>query len=125
MLGFSSKPYKLGIVLSGGGARGLAHCGALQAFEEMGLRPDIMAGVSAGSVVTAMYAAGLKPQDILKIFTDAKFGDFAELAVPRDGFFSMGGVPSRTKTSPTSLFRPWSAPQTSTTTSPWPSLKET
>ena len=71
MLGFSSKPYKLGIVLSGGGARGLAHCGALQAFEEMGLRPDIMAGVSAGSVVTAMYAAGLKPQDILKIFTDA------------------------------------------------------
>lgn len=91
MLGFSSKPYKLGIVLSGGGARGLAHCVALQAFEEMGLRPDIMAGVSAGSVVTAMYAAGLKPQDILKIFTDAKFGDFAELAVPRDGFFSMDG----------------------------------
>lgn len=91
MLGFSTKPYKLGIVLSGGGARGFAHCGALQALEEMGLRPDIMAGVSAGSVVTVMYAAGMKPKEILKVFTDAKFGDFAELAVPRDGFFSMDG----------------------------------
>ncbi|MCM1164184.1 MAG: patatin-like phospholipase family protein [Muribaculaceae bacterium] len=91
MLGFSLKPYKLGIVLSGGGARGFAHCGALQALEEMGLRPDAMAGVSAGSVVMSMYAAGLRPKEILKIFTDAKFGDFAELAMPRDGFFAMDG----------------------------------
>lgn len=91
MLGFSTKPYRLGIVLSGGGARGFAHCGALQAFEEVGLRPEIMAGVSAGSVVTAMYAAGLTPLDILNVFADAKFGDFAEFGVPRQGFFSMEG----------------------------------
>lgn len=91
MLGFSSKPYKLGIVLSGGGARGFAHCGALQAFEEMGIRPDALAGVSAGSVVTAMYASGMRPMEILQVFADAKFGDFAELSVPRDGFFSMDG----------------------------------
>ncbi|MCM1522258.1 MAG: patatin-like phospholipase family protein [Muribaculaceae bacterium] len=91
MLGFSLKPYKLGVVLSGGGARGFAHCGALQALEEMGLRPDAMAGVSAGSVVTVMYAAGMRPKEILKVFTDAKFGNFAEFAIPRDGFFSMDG----------------------------------
>ncbi|MDE5727752.1 MAG: patatin-like phospholipase family protein [Duncaniella sp.] len=91
MLGFSSKPYKLGIVLSGGGARGFAHCGALKAFEEMGIRPDAMAGVSAGSVVTAMYASGMRPDDILNVFADVKFGDLAELSVPRDGFFSMDG----------------------------------
>ncbi|MDE6370293.1 MAG: patatin-like phospholipase family protein, partial [Duncaniella sp.] len=91
MLRFSRKPYKLGIVLSGGGARGFAHAGALQAFEEMGIKPDIIGGVSAGSVVTVMYASGMKPLEIVKVFSDAKFGDFAELAVPKDGFFSMDG----------------------------------
>ncbi len=91
MLRFSRKPYKIGLVLSGGGARGFAHAGALKALEEMGIKPDIMAGVSAGSVVTVMYASGMKPDEILKAFTDAKFSDFAELGVPRDGFFSMDG----------------------------------
>ena len=94
MLRFSRKPYKLGLVLSGGGARGFAHTGALLALEEMGIRPDAIAGVSAGSVVTVMYAAGMKPEEIVKVFSDAKFGDFAELAVPRDGFFSMDGIES-------------------------------
>lgn len=91
MLRFSRKRYKIGLVLSGGGARGFAHLGALQAFEEMGIRPDVVGGVSAGSVVAVMYASGMSPQDILKSFADAKFSDFAELAVPRDGFFSMDG----------------------------------
>lgn len=91
VLKFSRKPYKVGLVLSGGGARGFAHAGALQALEEVGIRPDIMAGVSAGSVVTAMYAAGLSPEEIIKVFADASFSDFAEIGVPRDGFFSMDG----------------------------------
>ena len=90
MLGFG-KPYKIGLVLSGGGARGFAHCGALQALEEMGIRPDIIAGVSAGSVVAAMYASGMMPQEILKAFTDAKFSDFADLSIPKDGFFGLDG----------------------------------
>lgn len=91
MLKFSRKPYKLGLVLSGGGARGFAHAGALKALEEMGIKPDIIAGVSAGSVVTAMYAAGMSPEEIMTVFSNAKFSDFAELAVPRDGFFSIDG----------------------------------
>ena len=91
MLRFSRKPYKLGLVLSGGGARGFAHAGALMALEEMGIRPNIIGGVSAGSVVAVMYAAGMSPEAIIKAFSDIKFGDFAELAVPRDGFFSMDG----------------------------------
>ena len=91
MLRFSRKPYKLGLVLSGGGARGFAHAGALMALEEMGVRPNIIGGVSAGSVVAVMYAAGMSPEAIIKAFSDIKFGDFAELAVPRDGFFSMDG----------------------------------
>ena len=91
MLRFSKKPYKIGLVLSGGGARGFAHAGALKALEEMGIKPDIVAGVSAGSVVTAMYCSGMRPDEILKVFSDAKFSDFAEIGVPREGFFSMDG----------------------------------
>ena len=91
MLKFSRKPYKVGLVLSGGGARGFAHAGALLALEEVGIKADIIAGVSAGSVVTAMYASGMAPEEIVTAFSDVKFGDFAELGVPRDGFFSMDG----------------------------------
>ena len=91
MLRFSRKPYKLGLVLSGGGARGFAHAGALLALEEMGIHPNVIGGVSAGSIVAVMYASGMRPEDIIKAFADIKFGDFAELAVPRDGFFSMDG----------------------------------
>lgn len=91
MLKFSKKPYRIGLVLSGGGARGFAHAGALKALEEVGIKPDIIAGVSAGSVVTAMYASGMTPEEIITSFADVKFSDFAELGVPRDGFFSMDG----------------------------------
>lgn len=85
------KPYKLGIAFSGGGARGFAHAGALKALEEMGLRPDIIAGVSAGSVVCALYAGGLKPEQMLDVFANQKFSDLCQLSVPKNGFFTMEG----------------------------------
>ncbi|MDE6415461.1 MAG: patatin-like phospholipase family protein [Duncaniella sp.] len=88
---FSFKPYRLGLALSGGGARGFAHAGALQAFEEMHIRPDVIAGVSAGSVVTVLYAAGLTPIQILEAFATAKFTDFAKFGMPNGGFFNMDG----------------------------------
>ena len=74
MLKFSRKPYKVGLVLSGGGARGFAHAGALLALEEVGIKPDIIAGVSAGSVVTAMYASGIAPEEIVTAFSNISFG---------------------------------------------------
>lgn len=84
-----TKPYKLGVALSGGGARGFAHVGALKAIESCGLRPDIIAGVSAGSIVSVLYAAGVSTDDMLDLFSNAKFSDFAELSVPKDGFFKL------------------------------------
>lgn len=60
----SNKQYKIGIALSGGGARGFAHAGALKALEEFGIRPDILAGVSAGSIVASLYASGMSPDKI-------------------------------------------------------------
>ena len=46
------KKYRLGIALGGGGAKGFAHLGVLRALEEFGLKPDIIAGCSAGSIGT-------------------------------------------------------------------------
>lgn len=91
--GHHKKPYRLGVCLSGGGARGFAHIGAMRALREAGLIPDIIAGVSAGSVVAAFYAAGLlndsNNDPLLRLFTDARFRDFAEMHVPRESFFSL------------------------------------
>lgn len=66
-------PYKLGLALSGGGAKGFAHIGAVKAFEEIGLVFDFVAGTSAGSFVGAAYAAGVtaaKMEEFSATFTD-------------------------------------------------------
>lgn len=89
--GSGKTPYKVGVALSGGGARGFAHVGALQAMEDMGLKPDYIGGVSAGSVVAVLYASGLRPEEILESFSSASFSDFAQLGVPSAGFFKMTG----------------------------------
>ncbi|MEL6863003.1 MAG: patatin-like phospholipase family protein [Bacteroidota bacterium] len=60
-----SKPYKIGVSLSGGGARGIAHAGILKAFEDHLISPEIISGTSAGSIIGALYAAGMKPAEIL------------------------------------------------------------
>lgn len=65
--------YRLGLVLSGGGARGFAHIGVVQAMYEAGLRPDIISGTSAGSIVGAMIAAGHTPEECLNFSWGKKF----------------------------------------------------
>ncbi len=82
------RPYKLGVALSGGGARGFAHAGALMAIEEAGLKPDIVAGVSAGSVVAILYAAGIKPIEIPQLFNNAGMSDFTTLSLGQGGILS-------------------------------------
>lgn len=59
----SERP-KLGLVLSGGGAKGLAHVGVLKAMEEAGLQPDFIAGTSMGSIVGGLYAIGYSANEI-------------------------------------------------------------
>lgn len=80
---------RLGLALSGGGARGFAHAGALAALEEAGYRPDVIAGVSAGSVVATLYAAGVSPRDFLAIFSEKSFSKLAEFRPRNGGLFSM------------------------------------
>ncbi|MDW5288944.1 patatin-like phospholipase family protein [Formosa sp. PL04] len=61
---------KIGLVLSGGGYRGVAHIGVLKAMEELGITPDYISGTSAGAVVGSLYAAGHNWQKILELFTE-------------------------------------------------------
>lgn len=85
----NQKPYKVGVALSGGGARGFAHAGALRAIEEAGLKPDIIAGVSAGSVIAVMYAAGINPEQMVDVFNDSSFSRLAEFKLNASGFFTI------------------------------------
>jgi predicted acylesterase/phospholipase RssA len=58
------------LVLSGGGARGLSHAGALLALEELGYRPSLVVGTSMGAIVGALYAAGYPVEQIRSIIAD-------------------------------------------------------
>jgi NTE family protein len=58
---------KLGLVLSGGGARGVAHIGVLKALDEMSVQFSMISGTSAGAIVGALYAHGYKPDEIFAL----------------------------------------------------------
>lgn len=57
---------KIGLCLSGGGARGFAHIGAVRAFEEAGIKFDLVVGVSAGAIIGALYAAGVPSAEMAR-----------------------------------------------------------
>ena len=59
---------KLGVALSGGGIRGIAHAGALKALEENEIKIDIIGGTSSGSLVASLYAMGYSPYYIYVLF---------------------------------------------------------
>ena len=84
------KPETVGIAFGGGGARGFSHIGVLMAFQQFGIKPSVISGVSAGSIAAVLYAAGLTPLDIRECFAEAGgLGDFREWAIPKDGFFKL------------------------------------
>ena len=58
---------KIGIALSGGGVRGIAHLGILQGLNEEGIFPDYLSGSSAGAIVAALYAHGYPPRTIFEL----------------------------------------------------------
>ncbi|MBK8493419.1 MAG: patatin-like phospholipase family protein [Saprospirales bacterium] len=86
--------HNLGIILSGGGARGYAHLGVFKALEEMGVFPEAVAGVSAGSIVGTLYASGMDYAGMRKfidstslvrvLFPDVAFSGLLSLSYLRD-----------------------------------------
>jgi len=86
--------YKLGLTLSGGGAKGFAHLGVLQALNEKGLFPEVISGTSAGAFAGVLYADGHTPKEILTFFQKKVFKEFAEFTIPHGGFFKSEGFRS-------------------------------
>ncbi|WP_373812248.1 patatin-like phospholipase family protein [Porphyromonas loveana] len=83
----ATAPFRIGVALSGGAAKGFAHLGVLQALEECGKRPDIIAGNSAGAIVAALYADGYRPEEIIDLFMDRDFRAMTQWQLPQKGFF--------------------------------------
>lgn len=73
----------LGLVLSGGGAKGFAHIGAIKVFEEAGLQFDFIAGTSMGSVVGSLYALGYHPDTMRKIVAMQNWDAVMNDRIPR------------------------------------------
>lgn len=82
---------KVGIVFSGGGARGIAHLGLLKALEEFGIKASIVSGTSAGAIAGAFYAAGYSATEILTILKKGQIFSFSNLLIKRQGLFAMKG----------------------------------
>ncbi len=79
----------VGVVLSGGGAKGVAHVGVLKALEENNIPIDYIAGTSIGAMVGGLYAAGYAPDEILQLMNSRDFLDAAEgkLSKKHDFYF--------------------------------------
>jgi NTE family protein len=72
-MAFSALAQKVGLVLSGGAAKGIAHVGVLKALEENEIPIDYIAGTSMGGIVAGCYAAGMSPQQIEEIMLSKEF----------------------------------------------------
>jgi NTE family protein len=88
----AEKKYNVGLVLSGGGARGFAHLGVIQALHEAGIYPDVVSGTSAGALAGVLYADGFSPEQILKLMNSGSRLDFMRPAMPREGLLQISGI---------------------------------
>jgi NTE family protein len=79
------KPPRIGLALGGGAARGFAHIGVIQVLEENGIRPDLVAGTSAGSVVGALYASGKSGAELGALAESMDESAFADWSFPGRG----------------------------------------
>lgn len=79
--------YKLGLALSGGGAKGFAHIGVFKLLEECGLMPDVIVGTSVGALMGALFADGYTADEIKELFSGREFSEFAQLQLPKSGLF--------------------------------------
>ncbi|QLG45558.1 patatin-like phospholipase family protein [Costertonia aggregata] len=74
---------KVGLVLSGGGAKGLAHIGALKIIEDAGVKIDYIGGTSMGAIVGALYASGYSAKELDSIFRSINFTELIQDNLPR------------------------------------------
>ncbi|TAI49493.1 patatin-like phospholipase family protein [Flagellimonas allohymeniacidonis] len=86
---FKKRPYKTGIILGGGGTRGFAHLGVLQALHEKEISVDAISGVSAGAIIGGLVAAGKSPIEVMTVMSSQKLMDFTSLSFPKTGLLKL------------------------------------
>ena len=86
------KSENIGIALSGGGARGIAHIGVFKALEEYGIVPNTVAGTSMGAIVGVMYASGLNAEQMTSILKEEKIYKWFKVEWFKPGLLSLAGV---------------------------------
>ena len=79
---------KIGIALSGGGARCLAHIGVLKVFDEYGIVPDQISGTSMGAVIATFYALGWTPDEIADLFRTNDWRQLLNGTISREDFYT-------------------------------------
>ncbi|MCM1370076.1 MAG: patatin-like phospholipase family protein [Candidatus Amulumruptor caecigallinarius] len=79
-----SHPGKVGLVLSGGGAKGIAHVGVIKALEDNDIPIDYVAGTSMGAIVGSLYSCGWTPEQMLNLFTSKEFLGWSMGAIAED-----------------------------------------
>jgi NTE family protein len=84
--------YNIGLVLSGGGARGFTHLGVIQALNEAGIFPDVVAGTSAGALAGVLYCDGYSPKEIFKMMNAGSRLSYMRPTLPRDGLLQISGI---------------------------------
>lgn len=93
---FATSEPKVALVLSGGGARGIAHIALLEAIEEEGIPIDLIVGTSIGSMIGAMYSVGYTPDEIREVFFNLDIiGLFGEPVTEKSSFIDRAFVGSR------------------------------
>lgn len=80
-----AKRPKIGLVLSGGGAMGMAHVGAIQTLERLGIRPDVVVGTSMGSIVGGLYASGMSGAELEQAIETMDWDLIFDTSPPREG----------------------------------------
>ncbi len=80
----NEKDPKVGLVLSGGGAKGFAHIGALKVIDSLGVKIDYVAGTSMGGIIGGLYASGYSGKELDSIFKSVDFNEIVNDVLPRE-----------------------------------------
>tara|TARA_B100000700_G_C14966112_1_gene818937 strand:- start:109 stop:894 length:786 start_codon:yes stop_codon:yes gene_type:complete len=89
---FKRKKKKVGLFLSGGAVRGIAHIGVLKAFETFKYPIDIIYGTSSGAIVGSLYCSGINADGLYKIMKSVSIRDFIKFKLSRQALFSSEAI---------------------------------
>jgi len=80
---FAEQPPSIGLVLSGGGAKGIAHIGVLKVLEEYGIQPDYITGTSMGSIIGGLYSLGYSAEELETLMVSQNWDELLFDIIPR------------------------------------------